>query len=120
MWIVKLSNGEIKHHSGEELPTKTWLRLKNKVINEQLAIENMVVQVEDNVIVLPEKADGYFFGLGSVAVFGGPQFGSVIAGYLDKQIRVTKYALPNLIPYEETSVSNLDDPRLIKSYVECV
>lgn len=71
-WIAKLSNGERifqdDYRPGVE-PYSAWLRLKDYVEQNKLAIEDLIVQFRSNVIQINhEKVDGFFF---RNAVLGG-------------------------------------------------
>src|SRR5688572_3270325 len=121
-WIVTLSNGENIYQDddrpGEDEP-KTWLRLKQYLIDNSLKIVGFKIQFCSHIEqAAPENATGYYFAkkIGAYG-FGGQNIMNnyYVVGYLDNdRIYTTDWMVPEIIPIAKDSREiKPDDPHLI-------
>lgn len=105
-----LSNGQL--YVGNDL--KAWLDLQQRVQLEGVKITSLSVSTDERNVSTTDNAEGYFLGVGAMAVPGGPTVNTLLLGHLDKcKIYINKYILPQLHLYEQVCRDNLNDPRLI-------
>jgi hypothetical protein len=103
-WVVDLSNGE-RIYQDENRPgvnPKAWLRLREYVCENHLAITNLFLQFRSNIVTpLPKNAKGYYFVNAILAALGdGDQrlIHYFNIGYYDGDvIHITKWQAPELL-----------------------
>ena len=114
IWVVDLSNGEtiFQDDAREDCdPPSAWLRLTEYVKQENLKITRMRLRYWDNIVFLPDGADGYYFSKGasfdSVSGISGEFYN---AGTLEgEEVKVYKYSIPELIRIGKEKVVKADN-----------
>lgn len=112
MWIAQLTDGkQVAGTTGDD-----WRNLKAE--NPQITGLGFAASFQDNdyIVPMPSHQDGYFFGFGMVAAFGGESRDTVLLGFLkEDKLYISKIILPECIVYDKEVRNNLNDPRLIKN-----
>ena len=105
IWVVDLSDGRTIFQDDEregEIVSSAWIRLKEDLKETENIISRMRLRYWDNIVFLPDNADGYYFS--KAATFDnvtGSQGEFYMAGILvDDDLTVHKYSLPDLIRVE--------------------
>lgn len=97
-WEVTLSDGTKVYQDDERQGRPSWLNLKEYLtLHPTLAIAKMFMGFRDNVIILPDNAEGYFFTYGLLASWGEWEKHRFLVGTLkDKIVTINSYELPEV------------------------
>jgi hypothetical protein len=110
-WQVSLSNGMVVYQDDERNGESSWKLLRRYLLdNEDVYIIGMFVGFRDNIIQLPDNADGYFFRNALLSCINEWEKHSFIVGTLvdDSHISVSKYELPEMT-FLGTELRHIDD-----------
>lgn len=113
-WIANLTNGErIYQDDGrpEVEPESAWLRLKEYVHTNKLAIRDLIIQFRSHIVqVNKEPVDGFFFRNKILGSFGNPECTNffVVGTLKDGIVSVTSYQIPE-IEVESTDTRKVED-----------
>lgn len=97
-WEVTLSDGRTVYQDDERHGRPSWLNLRDYLkLYPLLNITKMYYGFRDNIVVLPDYADGYFFRYSIIASWGEWEKHSFICGTLmGDTLTVQKHELPEM------------------------